>query len=51
MIAPTAPPVNHLLFADDTLLLFKANAEEATLVGSLLDKYAAATGQLLNPTK
>ena len=48
-ITRRAPGISHLLFADDTLLFFKANVEEATLVGSILDKYAGTTGQLLNP--
>ena len=38
-VAPTAPAVNHLLFADDSLLFVKANVEGATEVNALLDKY------------
>lgn len=34
-----APPVSHLLFADDNLLFVKAEGEGATLVTSLLDTY------------
>jgi hypothetical protein len=38
MVAPTAPAVNHLLFADDSLLFFKANAEGAREVKEVLTK-------------
>jgi hypothetical protein len=46
-----APGVSHLLFADDTLLFFKASQEQATVVKNILESYSASTGQLLNPSK
>ena len=46
-----APGVSHLLFADDTLLFFKASSDQATRVKHVLDAYANATGQLINPSK
>nr|XP_045088271.1 uncharacterized protein LOC123496916 [Aegilops tauschii subsp. strangulata] len=47
-VASSAPPVNHLLFADDSLLFFKANVEGASEVHQLLDTYCQATGQRIN---
>ncbi|XP_073353989.1 uncharacterized protein [Aegilops tauschii subsp. strangulata] len=47
-VAPSAPHVNHLLFADDSLLFFKANSEGAEEVNQLLDIYCQATGQRIN---
>jgi hypothetical protein len=46
-----APGISHLLFADDTLLFFRATKEEALCVRKTLDVYAACTGQLVNPAK
>lgn len=46
-----APGISHLLFADDTLLFFLANGEEAERVKHALDVYATGTGQLINPSK
>lgn len=46
-----APGVSHLLFADDTLLFFKATAEQAGVVSEVLHTYATGTGQLINPAK
>jgi hypothetical protein len=46
-----APGISHLLFADDTLLFFKASEDQAIRVKSTLDKYASCTGQLINPNK
>jgi len=46
-----APGISHLLFADDTLLFFKAKPEQALVVKEILDTYARCTGQLLNPSK
>uniref|UniRef100_A0A8I6XXF5 Reverse transcriptase domain-containing protein n=1 Tax=Hordeum vulgare subsp. vulgare TaxID=112509 RepID=A0A8I6XXF5_HORVV len=46
-----APGVSHLLFADDTLLFFKANQEKAMCVKGVIQSYALATGQLINTQK
>ena len=45
------PVISHLLFADDSLLFFRASIQQATLVRGLLNTYALATGQLINPSK
>ncbi|XP_073355270.1 uncharacterized protein [Aegilops tauschii subsp. strangulata] len=50
-VAPLAPPVNHLLFADDSLLFFKANAMGADEINQLLEHYCQATGQRVNYSK
>ena len=50
-VAPTAPAVNHLLFADDSLLFVKASEEGAMEVNDLLDKYCNASGQQVNLDK
>ena len=44
-VAPAAPVVNHLLFADDSLLLFKASTEGTEVVSNLLETYHNASGQ------
>ena len=50
-VAPTAPVVNHLFFADDSLLLFKASIEGAEVVSNLLEAYCNASGQKVNNEK
>jgi hypothetical protein len=50
-VAPTAPTVNHLLFADDSLLFVKATDEGALLVNELLETYCNASGQRINLEK
>jgi hypothetical protein len=50
-VAPTTPPVNHLLFADDSLLFFKGSREEAEELSSHLDVYCQASGQRINTDK
>jgi hypothetical protein len=50
-ICRRSPGISHLLFADDSLLFFNANAEQATRVNSVLREYEKGTGQLLSPTK
>ena len=50
-VAPTAPVVNHLLLADDSLLLFKSSVQGANEVSNLLDAYCLASGQRVNYDK
>jgi hypothetical protein len=50
-VAPTAPAVNHLLFADDSLLFFQASSEGASEIKNLLTKYCNASGQRINVHK
>jgi hypothetical protein len=50
-LAHSAPTVNHLLFADDSLLLMEANAESAAVVNSILQMYEASSGQVINREK
>jgi hypothetical protein len=43
-VCRTAPGVSHLLFADDSLLFFKAQELQAQRVKDILDTYASRTG-------
>jgi hypothetical protein len=43
-VAPSAPMVSHLLFADDSLLFFKANRVSAQEVNDVLQIYCNASG-------
>ncbi|CAN0916975.1 hypothetical protein LINGRAHAP2_LOCUS30022 [Linum grandiflorum] len=36
-----------MFVADDNILFFRANMDEATRIRQILDKYAAASGQLI----
>jgi hypothetical protein len=50
-VASTALAVNHLLFADDSLLFFEASIGGATEVKEVLRIYCNASGQQLNMDK
>jgi len=46
-----APSVSHLLFADDSLILCRANGGDAQQVQSLLQLYEECSGQMINKDK
>ncbi|XP_074314415.1 uncharacterized protein LOC141649629 [Silene latifolia] len=50
-VVPGAPPVSHLLFADDSIFFVKATVEEADIVTSILRRYESASGQLVSMDK
>jgi hypothetical protein len=50
-VASSAPAVNHLLFADDSLLFMKASVEGVGEVADLLESYCQASGQRINLDK
>lgn len=50
-IARGSPGVSNLLFADDSLLFFKACKEEAECINQILVNFQRGTGQLLSNSK
>jgi hypothetical protein len=50
-VCRNAPSVSHLLFADDFLILMKANMTNATSLQQVLDTYCANSGQLVSVAK
>jgi hypothetical protein len=50
-ITRRAPGISHLLFADDALLFFKANVDQAARVKELISGFERGTGQKLSPAK
>lgn len=50
-ICRRAPGISNLLFADDTLVFFKGEVEQAQVVKDALVKYERCTGQLINSNK
>lgn len=50
-VGRNCPPINHLLFADDTMFFGKSNAASCATLLSILKKYEAASGQCINRAK
>lgn len=50
-ICENAPSITHLLFADDSLLLMKANRDNASHLQSVLQLYEECSGQTINKDK
>jgi hypothetical protein len=50
-ICHSAPSFNHLLFADDSLVLIKANSESARSLQNILQLYEVCSGQTVNYDK
>lgn len=50
-VAPLAPVISNICFADDTILFCQASTREAYEVLRILDQYAAASGQIINLDK
>ncbi|XP_026459459.1 uncharacterized protein LOC113360132 [Papaver somniferum] len=47
-ICKAAPPISHLLFADDCMIFCKANTIEAQNIMQLLQLFGSTSGQLIN---
>ncbi|XP_074305989.1 uncharacterized protein LOC141641217 [Silene latifolia] len=50
-VAPTAPVISHLLFADDSIFFARATVEEAEAINGILRQYEMASGQLVSLDK
>ena len=50
-VSHTAPKIDHLLFADDSILFFKAIKKNATVMQQILSEYCEASRQLVNLVK
>ncbi|XP_073129001.1 uncharacterized protein [Henckelia pumila] len=47
-IARNSPMVSHLFFANDSLIFYRANPHECAKVKRCIDRYAEASGQVVN---
>jgi hypothetical protein len=50
-VCRNTPSVSHLLFADDSLILMKANIVNATSLRQVLDHYCESLGQMVSEAK
>lgn len=50
-VCRVAPSVNHIFFADDSLILMRAKNEEAAELKRVLEVYERVSGQMINIDK
>ena len=50
-VCAAAPRINHLFFADDSLIFMKANESSAAKLQGILELYEDASGQMINLEK
>jgi ribonuclease HI len=50
-ICPNAPKINHMFFADDSIIFIKVNEASALKLQSILRLYEGASGQMINKEK
>jgi hypothetical protein len=50
-IAPRAPEITHLFFADDSLMFCRANEKETSKMKDIINTYQQASGQMVNYNK
>lgn len=50
-VCPRPPSVSHLLFVDDSLIMFRANGGDAQALQSILQIYEECSGQMINKDK
>ncbi|XP_013583375.1 PREDICTED: uncharacterized protein LOC106292322 [Brassica oleracea var. oleracea] len=50
-VARNCPPINHLLFADDTMFFTRSDEASCTNLLALLARYERASGQCISPSK
>lgn len=50
-VGRSCPPINHLLFADDTMFFSRSDPKSCAALSRILDRYAQASGQCINRGK
>lgn len=50
-VARNCPRINHLLFADDTMIFTKTDPQSCVALMNILHSYEAASGQMINTAK